>query len=441
MPVGNIPSGPGTWQIEALYAGDAGDATTAPTATAVVRRLPPHPTPWLTHRNGAGSLNLVETPAHAIFNDVPGGRPFGNESGDVAPTYDPSATWLGEHFAIVDGSDLGGGFSGGWFPIANSYSRGSLCAPFVQRSDCDRLGLKVWLGTYGRLWDDSGQDAEEAVYGNHGDLGVGRRTFCEQQSRSTPVPGLYTYCYATAHGIVPGQAGFNDLTTITNPDAGVSSDFILSMVITKDPTGSVFLVLGKNGKYKQLASVTLDTQGQKFVPHVCLSCHGGTYNPTTRKVDGASFLPLDPELLVFASAAEQGAQEEKFRKINRMIVDSAPTSAVASYIRGLYGSAVNTPGMRAIPDYVPQSWSAQAGFYRQVVRPYCTACHLAAPSSWNFASWGNFQGNAALIQASVCVAHTMPHSELQFKAFWTKDTGALYLPGLLAATLGFASCQ
>jgi hypothetical protein len=34
----------------------------------------------------------------------------------------------------------------------------------------------------------------------------------------------------------------------------------------------------------------------------------------------------------------------------------------------------------------------------------------------------------------------MPHSELQYKAFWLKDTGPLYLPGLLSATLGFPSC-
>ena len=67
-------------------------------------------------------------------------------------------------------------------------------------------------------------------------------------------------------------------------------------------------------------------------------------------------------------------------------------------------------------------------------------CHLAAPPSWNFASWSNFQDNAALIKVAVCNAHTMPHAEIQFKSFWTKDTGALYLPGLLATTLGFPSC-
>lgn len=36
-------------------------------------------------------------------------------------------------------------------------------------------------------------------------------------------------------------------------------------------------------------------------------------------------------------------QEEKFREINSMIVNSAPSS-VAAYIRGLYGNAVWVPG-------------------------------------------------------------------------------------------------
>lgn len=89
---------------------------------------------------------------------------------------------------------------------------------------------------------------------------------------------------------------------------------------------------------------------------------------------------------------------------------------------------------------MPAGWQAQAGLYRHVVRPYCSMCHLAASSDLNLASWGNFQSNAGRIKYAVCSAHTMPHSELQFKEFWLKDTGPLYLPGLLAQALRFPSC-
>ncbi|MEO8452354.1 MAG: hypothetical protein ABI647_21360, partial [Gemmatimonadota bacterium] len=312
------------------------------------------------------------------------------------------------------------------------------------------VGLKVWLGTTSLLWDEQGQAGNEAVYGNPGDLGVGRRAFCEQKMRGPPVPGLYTVCYATAHGVPPGQVGFNNLQTITHPAPGVGNDFILSMVITKDATGSVFMVFSpaatplpnwaRAAHYTLSPTATLDSEGPKLVPFTCLSCHGGRYNPATGKVDGASFLPLDPGMLAFASPGDQAGQEEKLRRINQMIHDSDPSSAVAAYIRGLYRGTHALPGAVAQPDYVPAAWSQQAGFYRSIVRPYCATCHLAAPTQWNFASWGNFQSNAGLIRAAVCAAHTMPHSELQYKAFWTKDTGALYLPGLLASTLGFPSC-
>lgn len=196
-----------------------------------------------------------------------------------------------------------------------------------------------------------------------------------------------------------------------------------------------------------LQSLTFDSEGAKAVPHSCLSCHGGQWNPATNRVTGASFLPLDPSALVFGvthagdrTTYERSGQEERVRRINQIVAMSAPTSAVASYINGLYNGAVNTPGAVARTDYVPSGWSAQTGFYLSTVKPYCATCHLAAPSSVNFASWGNFLQNKAAIQNAVCVAHTMPHAEIPFRAFWTKDTGVLYLPGLLATTLGYPSC-
>jgi hypothetical protein len=210
------------------------------------------------------------------------------------------------------------------------------------------------------------------------------------------------------------------------------------MIIKKDPSGTVFLAIGKD--HKLLPSVNLDTEGPKFVPFACIACHGGTYNATTRKVDGSSFLPLDPNLLSFASANDKTWSEEKIRQINVMIHNAQPQTAIASYLAGLYGGAIGTAGTHAVVDYVPASWAPQATFYRAIVRPNCTMCHLAAPDTWNFASWQNFQDNAGLIYADVCLQHTMPQAEVPFKNFWLKDSSAIYLPGLFAATLGKPSC-
>jgi len=429
----HMPAGPNSWRLVALYPGNYGDYPGASIASMVVRVLPPHSKPWLTQPNGPGLLSQVQTPAHQEDNPDVGRCPIGNHSGELFPIYDAAyAAWLGQAFTC------------GPVIWEKSVSAQRACGsiPDEHYVNCDIPGLKLWLGlgTFSTLWDEPAQAANEVVYGNAGDLGVGRRAYCEQ-NRGAPLKDLRTVCYATAHGIPPGQAGFNDRYAITHPGEGVGDDFILSMMITKDASGTVFLVFGKNGKYTLLPSVNLDTEGPKLVPFVCTSCHGGKYNPSTRKVDGASFLPLDPGLLAFASPADQAAQEENIRDFNVMIYNSDPNSAIGNYLRGLYKGALGQPGARAQPDYVPGGWGPQAFLYRNVVRPYCTMCHLAQPGgSYNFASWANFQAYGGLIRNSVCAQHTMPHNELQFKAFWTKDTGALYLPGLLAWTLGFPSC-
>jgi hypothetical protein len=436
--VANMPAGAGSWRLVALYPGNYADFPSGPTAAAVIHVLPPHPTSWLTKNNGIGQDSQVETPAHQVINDSFGGSATGNPSGDLLQAYDPTyALWLGSPFYTNNGGAV-------YRPDATLGVRN--CVVFENPlSGCARPGLKVWLDTTSPMWDDPEQAANEAIYGNPGDIGVGRRTYCEQKFRGPPVPGIYTVCYATAHGPKPGEAGFDDFQTIAHPTAGVGADFILSMVIIKDASGTVFLALGKptGNRYNLLTTVGLDTEGSKRVPFVCLSCHGGNYNSNTRKVDGASFLPLDPELLAFASPADQASQEEKIRKINLMIYNSGSSPVITSFVNGLYNGAIAQPGATATPDFVPSGWAPQAGLYRQIVRPYCIMCHMAVAGTdpdLNFFSWTNFKQNDVRIQGAVCGAHTMPHSELQYKAFWLKDTGSLYLPGLLFASLSVAGC-
>jgi hypothetical protein len=410
----NVPRGAGSWRVMAMYPGNHADIAGAATLAQVIRILPTPSEPWLTMRNGTGSLDEVQMPRMPMYHCAPL-PPWGCIIEEHVPNqlqhpYEANyAAWVGRGLAMT-------------LPV----------------------GLDVWLDMgwnrpgFAKVWDLPAQQVEEAVYGNSGDLGVGRRSFCAQKTRTAYLPGVYTVCYASAHGIAPGEPGFNDPSLITQP--GTDQNRLLTMVITKEPTGSVFMVFAPLEPYTLSPTVTLDTQGEKHVPHACLSCHGGTYNPLTHKVDGASFLPIDPGLQLFANPAEKVAQQFKIRRINEIIAKSGSSPAVVAYINGLYGNAVQLPNQQATPDYVPAGWQAQAGLYRHVVRPYCAMCHLAAPSDLSFASWGNFQSNALRIKTAVCGLHTMPHSELQFKEFWLKDTGPLYLPGLLATTLGFPSC-
>lgn len=409
----SVPRGAGSWKVTALYAGNFADYASAATVSRVVRILPTHSQPWLRKPNGSGSEQDVQMPYEYQPSCDPLGLICNFESDPPSPMH-----VFDRRYADRMGTSL-----------QHFVARYPFGSP-------TKLGL--WLAVNLKLWDDPAQAANEAVYGNHGDLGVGRRTACAQSAKGGSMPGLHTVCYASAHGMAPGEPGFNDPNLITQP--GNNENRLLTMVIKKDPSGSVFMAFTPAEQFTVSPTVALDTEGDKYLPHVCLACHGGTYNPATRKVDGASFLPIDPGLQVFSSPAEKTRQEFSIRRINEIIANSGSSAAVTAYINGLYGNAVSVPHQQATPDYVPAGWQEQAGLYRQVVRPYCAMCHLAASSDRSFASWGNFQANAALIRAAVCSAHTMPHAELQFREFWLKDTGSLYLPGLLATSLGFPSC-
>lgn len=403
----SVPRGAGSWTVAAVYPGNYGDYVKATSVSAVLRVLPTASVPWLTKSNGPGSEENVQLPVIGCSPEEDPCRPS-----KLRHPYDPSlATFLGKR--------TGTNVRSGW-------------------------GLNIWLwgnDPWNGLWDDDTQYPLEARYGNPGDLGVGRRSDCRQNEDGGPQGiGMYTVCYAAAHGIPPGQPGFNNPQVINSPGEGQGNDFILAMVITKSWQGSVFMVFGAGGDYKLSPTVELDTQGPKFVPYVCLSCHGGIYDGTSRYVKGASFLPIDPNLQSFASETEKESQQDRIRHMNSLIAKSGSSPAVTAYINGLYGNAVHQEGTRAIVNYVPAGWQSQAGLYRQVVGPYCAMCHLAATTDLSFSSWANFESNAVRIKYAVCSAHTMPHAEIQFTEFWMKDTGPVYLPGLLTSSLNRPGC-
>ena len=386
-----VPRGPATWKLTSLYAMNFADYTKSSSASLVVHVLPPHTVPWLSKRNGVGS-EAIST-AHYV------------DKCRVA--------------------DYNGNYS---------------------EKDCVASLMPELKRVPGAL-NFYELPQFQAVYGNPTDLGFGRRTSCAQGDAGPP-GFLTTICWATSHGPGAGEPGFADPAVITT--AAAQSDRIrTTTVIIKDATGMRFRVFGPptggsgydEGPSAPSHFILLDGEGKKFAPQACTACHGGSYDATSKRVIGASLLPLNPSELAYAGgSAGRAAQEDSIRKINQYVVGSAPSAAVAAYINGLYGGKVGVAGTKAIDDYVPSGWSAQPGLYRQVVRPYCSTCHMAADPGYSFASWGNFQGNAALIRASVCATHSMPHAEIPFKEFWTKNTGALYLPGLLAASLGYDSC-
>jgi hypothetical protein len=258
--------------------------------------------------------------------------------------------------------------------------------------------------------------------------------------------GYRTICVVGNHG-TPGQAGSPDGPALAAA-AGAGQSLVSLSLIVKDPSSMLFATLTKNTHegpwgydYSVAPSVTFDSEGAKYLPHTCLSCHGGTYDPLHGSVTGGTLLPIDPGLVQFATdpGHSRAAMEEPIRQINAMVAKSGAPVAVVNYINELYNGQVAQAGAQSQVNYVPSSWASQVNLYQNSVKPYCTMCHLASPIH-DFASTASFFQNKAVIHSTLCTAGTMPHSETAYRAFWSKSAGPFWIPGYLLTVLGYNSC-
>lgn len=263
------------------------------------------------------------------------------------------------------------------------------------------------------------EDGDEAHYQNVTEFHAERLSRCWPSA--TRVGEVVCYAKSADHGLTV-LAHKPPHTWFLAFDGPLSEPI---MIITGRPE-----TLTSN--YRLALTTTFDSEGQKYPPFVCMSCHGGTFNAQDAKVTGSTLLPIDPARII--------AKNDKFHLINKAILDTSPPPSVVRYLNGLYGGNARASAT-ADPDFVPSGWRANADLYRNVVRPYCIACHLNTPQGLDFSTEGGFRNHGALIVASVCGSHAMPHSEYQFKDFWTKDTGNIYLPGYLAAAMGGGECR
>jgi hypothetical protein len=195
-----------------------------------------------------------------------------------------------------------------------------------------------------------------------------------------------------------------------------------------------------------MAGAAFDSQGRKGVPHACLSCHGGVYNPVTKQVTGASLLPVVPARVKievfnenFDNYPDFMTRRDDFRRINHIILQSNPAPAIVDQINALYNGTPGTPGTMHNNAAVPSGWREQTGLYKKVIEPFCASCHFAQRGPMNFRSWSNMVQNKDAVQRSICTDFTMPHSETLFKKFWQDGNGAA--PALLSTSLGFQKCR
>ncbi|MEO8342464.1 MAG: hypothetical protein ABI536_01490 [Gallionella sp.] len=281
------------------------------------------------------------------------------------------------------------------------------------------------------------------VVGDVKDLGYGRR-ITARQNISGPLAGTiavmvenylvspaanYTYSSLNLDAAVVqdqrwhvGTNGieFSSAACITGSDPTTCNTTKFAKFYTFDPTTG-----------QRLLAANLDGRGDKAMPGICISCHGGRGDPLTPAIGSlptgkalfpwvgnsasqkrgdvqAHMQPLIADSFGYSTTPgyTRADQEAQLKTINLLVLCSYPVSAYATYptgftedvcrrqasgiewggsaaaiIKAAYGGD-GLPSATFSDSYLPTGWqTATAGtaaqnLYQTVVAPYCRTCHI-----------------------------------------------------------------
>jgi len=190
-----------------------------------------------------------------------------------------------------------------------------------------------------------------------------------------------------------------------------------------------------------MPSVELDSQGERFLPHACLACHGGRFDSQSGRVSGASPLALDPRGLAQGatllseyppSNLKLSGLPQWLRNLHTAMSTSSVAPGVQAYINDISsGGYLDFSG-------IPTGWQGQPDIYRKIYRPYCASCHSAQSGPLDFRAWADLVREKERVKRAICTGR-MPHSEVPFRKFWSEG-GDVLLPGWLLGALGYSGC-
>jgi len=214
-------------------------------------------------------------------------------------------------------------------------------------------------------------------------------------------------------------------------------DYTVSPGVNDDQPFTRFLIFGPSGEL--LPSINLDGRREKFVPGVCVACHGsseyaGHYpeDGSGRANIGAHFLPYDVGNFAFSDSPglTRADQEEAIYELNQVLLQSGPTPAAEALIAGWYQNGSTTQDQT----YLPESWVGQ-GYdeaYHEIFAHSCRTCHVNLREQYNFDVFEHTQATALI--RTVCSGldpydpddyttnqvrrYSMPNSLVTFNRFW-----------------------
>jgi hypothetical protein len=275
----------------------------------------------------------------------------------------------------------------------------------------------------------NGTEPAVAYYYNGGDLGLGREMHCRQN-------GADLACYVTNYGAPGGDSdtAVSDAINHTSPGASVAMEYSAA----GGSAGVRFFVFAP-GTGTLATQAVLDSEGPKNVPHLCIQCHGGSYQ-TNNTITGSSFLPFDVYSYKDNAAAGVtiGGQQAQFQLLNQLVAGTNPNptnpnNPLVALANGLI------PGLPAASTFVPPNWAGHESLYGTVTAVSCRTCHVAQNSGIDWTAYTQFAndfsglppGYKSAIQTAVCTAgaHYMPHAEVTYKKFWlsTNPSSPAYL--------------
>ncbi len=317
------------------------------------------------------------------------------------------------------------------------------------------------------------------VFGDVKDLGYGRRMTARDNGNNTYAFMVENYAVAPAANY--GYSSFNlDAAVARDPRwhvgtnaiefsgaactaaevlAGCSSTARFAKFYTFHPTTGA-----------RLLEANLDGRGNKAMPGICISCHGGRAYPLTPATGSPTDKALFP-VIGFTASKKRGDveahlqpfdvgsfgfstvpgytranQEAKFKIINQMVLSTYPIPAgpafpedrfrrisnsiewdatpAATLIKEAYGG--NTmPNATFSDTFVPMGWSipGQTALYNDVVVSACRTCHILRGTNTmtdlNFDSYAAFSGYADQIKEHVIDRGNMPLAKIVYERLWS----------------------
>ncbi len=166
----------------------------------------------------------------------------------------------------------------------------------------------------------------------------------------------------------------------------------------------------------------LDSEGNKYLPQLCTTCHGGQLNAPGTKPDlGSVFREFEPSLLEPRPGISQSQADREWFNLNKAIrtANVALVSEVQGAVKGLdrdrdtilsYIDAMyvqtNPPVALNVEDpvHMPTSWRTSASpammqakttLWTEMVAPYCMGCHRLTEEV-NFIDYDRFVGLAVI---------------------------------------------